>query len=63
MSISTNIMSQPHHNIIGTTSGMVFGLITPTQSMSNTIIFAAIGAVVGFVVTQFCKYIWKKIFK
>ena len=57
----THHTMDPHTNLIGTTTGMLFGLITPQPSIQNTIIFATIGAIVGFLVTQLCKWIWKKV--
>lgn len=60
-------MAGMHHiendTIAGTIGGTILAILPQlnTLDVTRTIILAAVGAVASFLVTQLCKWIWKRI--
>ncbi|WP_258542303.1 hypothetical protein [Parvicella tangerina] len=56
-----------HHiendTIAGTIGGTILAILPQLNSLdvTRTIILAAVGAVASFLVTQLCKWVWKRI--
>lgn len=55
--------SEDNTTIIGTLSGTILSVFAmfDIQDITKTIVMAAIGAAVSFIVTKFLKWVWGKI--
>ena len=55
--------SEDNTTIIGTLSGTILSVIAmfDVQDIVKTIIMAAIGAAVSFMVTKFLRWVWEKV--